>query len=288
MVYEDDVLQFAGQEEGRIRYKPAVGNIVADFGYDYFIKDHLGNVRMVLTDEAQQDQYPAATMEDATAGNEELFYSNLPAARVAVTATGGYPPNTPSGNARVARVSAGAGGTQNKIGPSITLKVMAGDKFNVQVNSWYKTTSGQTPNAPTGIVTALLNALNTSVGGLAGSKASAAELNAANAFVPGANMFLNSQTAGSNSNSPRAYLNWVLFDEQFNYVSSSSGFEQVPAEAYYNNGSIPNNNTKLHVRNNMPIDKNGFLYVYVSNETPNIDVFFDNLQVTHVRGQIQR
>jgi hypothetical protein len=46
-VYQNDTLQFIGQEEGRIRWKPDNNT----FQFDYFLKDHLGNVRMVLTEE---------------------------------------------------------------------------------------------------------------------------------------------------------------------------------------------------------------------------------------------
>lgn len=65
-------------------------------------------------------------------------------------------------------------------------------------------------------------------------------------------------------------------DEQFNYVSNNSGFEQV--------GS--NEEFKEHLQNNLGVDKSGYLYIYVSNETPNISVFFDNLQVTHTKGPL--
>jgi hypothetical protein len=164
-IYQSDTLQFASHEEGRMR-RLADGS----YTFDYFIKDHLGNVRVVLTEEQKTDMYPAATMETATATTEETYYSNLPATRV--TLPTGYPANTPPGNARVAKVRASSG--NQKIGPAIILKVMAGDKFNLNVNSWWKSTA--TPGTPVSPLTDLINALSNNVAGVSGGKATAAEL----------------------------------------------------------------------------------------------------------------
>jgi RHS repeat-associated protein len=76
-----NVVQFAGYEEGRLRFIPASWNVAANYVFDYFVKDNLNNVRMTLTSETQQDNYPVATMEGGAAGltnSSSLIYDEAP------------------------------------------------------------------------------------------------------------------------------------------------------------------------------------------------------------------
>ena len=265
--YENDVLQFLPMEEGRIRPVRDQNNNITSFTYDYFLKDHLGNVRMVLTEEQKQDAYPAATMEASTVNTESTYYSNLTVTQYAKPSWFSDPVYPSS--AQVARVK-NASGSQ-KIGPSILLKVMAGDSYNIRAASGWSSGSS-TANSQSEVLTDLLLALSGGLSATSGGKVTGTQLqDPSSGLSTGISNFLNTQT---NSGAPKAYISWILFDEQFKYYAGS--FDQVKT-----NGS-----TYIHQFNGLSVPKNGYLYIYTSNESQNIDVFFDNLQVTHIRGPI--
>ena len=75
-------------------------------------------------------------------------------------------------------------------------------------------------------------------------------------LVSGVNGLLNGQS--QTDTKPKAYLNWVLFDENFRPVVGSthtnSGFDQVGLS----------NELKPHTKSTGEITKNGYLYIYCS------------------------
>jgi hypothetical protein len=141
---------------------------------------------------------------------------------------------------------------------------MAGDIVNIMGKSYWHN-NGTTPNNNFPI-TSVLSSFITSFAGtsaVAGADGGIVTGTALNAspVTPGLLNTLLSNVP-TPSGTPKAYINWILFDEQFRPVTSSSGFSQIGAAEEVNNQS-----------GTATITKNGYLYVYCSNESDQ-DVFY--------------
>lgn len=275
-VYLNDTLQYLMHEEGQIRYakktNSTTGATYYAYEYDYFVKDHLGNVRTVLTEGRDTATY-AATMESKDSIVVAATFSNVYSPVNTVTAKpAGF--DTDTSNHKVALLNATSSGPM--VGPSIVLKVMAGDKVQINAYAFYNTAT-QAPVGGTNLLTSILNVLGSSVTNSSGGKFAANEVtNINNALNPDVTQFLNTGRTYDNTR-PKAYLNWVLFDNQFNYVASNSGVQQV----------LAGSSKQALVAPDQIIGKSGYLYVYVSNESPQ-NVYFDNLTVKQTSGPLQQ
>lgn len=270
-VYVQDSLQYMGHEEGRIRPAYALGQPVS-YLYEYFEKDYLDNVRVVLGTETSANVY-TATMETAAAEKETVLFSNVENTRTALPV--GYPVDaTTSPNAFVARLNKNA----YKIGPSLVLRVMAGDTISIGTKAFYKTVGNNKQDATSQeMVRAVINAFSGAVLNNGTHGAERANYLLVNNFTPADYAALQSSNQSSSiSDRPRAYLNYALFDDKFNMVSGNSGVIQLQGR--------PDEIQNLCV-DKAVMKKSGFLYVYTSNESTE-DVYFDNLVVVHNIGPL--
>jgi len=271
-VYLNDTLQYVNEEEGRIRWAKkrnnSNGTTYYAFEYDYYLRDHLGNVRSVLTEGKDTATY-AATMETADSATVEALFSNVyDPVRTVTTKPAAF--DTDPNNHFVSKLTGNTGG---RIGPSIILKVMAGDK--VQINTYaYYTGTTQTPVSDNTLLTDLLSTLVSGITNQSAGKIGSGNSTAlSNAVSPNVLSFLGSRSY--NSSLPKAYLNWVLLDDQFKYVAGNMGALQVQS------GS----SKQPLVAPLQTMAKNGYLYVYLSNQSPQ-DVYFDDLIVTQTTGPL--
>lgn len=265
-------LLFLGQEEGRIRLEQATTATSPAqpirWAWDYFIKDHLGNTRSVVTEQAETLAYPMATIEDASWQAESKYYKIEDGRRTAVSSVSGA--STTDFNQKFYKVF-GTSASGGNTGLGIVLKVMAGDVVNITGKSYYNTNVTQASSTNTLVAADLVTALLGSVGFPADKITAGGMTNIAG--NPGAiGNFLSSRSnTGSN---PKAYLNYMLFDDRFNYKTGN-------VSAIGTSGA-----TATHSLATGPIAQNGYIYIYVSNESSTIPVFFDNLAVSHTPGPL--
>lgn len=261
-------------EEGKVRFTTINASTVPQlaFAFDYYIKDHLSNIRMVLTEENQVNNYPAATMEPGSAATEDKYYNitNRTDKPVELQNNSSYTERYGNKMSKLSTI----GGNQ-RIGPSIILKVMAGDVLHTKTDYYYKENGTQVNT------TSLLNDLVNNflvhlIGGQAGvrAKGEAAFIGSSLNGSDVAGSLISGQNSNYVSNKPKAFISYIIFDEQLKAISKGTRQVEQPGPL-----QAP------LVLNDISIPQNGWIYIFTNNESEQA-VFFDNFQVTHNRGNI--
>jgi RHS repeat-associated protein len=275
-VYENNHLKYINTAEGR-SIPSSAGPEEKD---EFYVKDYLGNVRSVIDVYTYPIKQYLATYEIASAGLEGLFFDYHNEVR----------DNNPSSPAPSDLKSGRLNGADpsRRIGTALLLKVMAGDKVEMDVNTFFEgyDMDQENPVAANTMMNSIVNTLAAGVGGWPDAGEYHNPLLAQDLFnTPNyINIYQGIKNGVTDNTRPRAYLNYILFDEGMRIVGEMSG-------AYQATG----NGTWATVGTSSPltIPTSGFLSVYLSNESQNIacancaDVYFDQLSVRISEGKLK-
>jgi RHS repeat-associated protein len=227
------------------------------FEYEYFIKDHLSNTRVVFGNVHGTDVYKA-TMEVSQDSKESQQFSNISSSRAIGN---NYTPasiDIPAPD-RTAKLLGYGGGSI--VGPAKMLQVKAGDKISMEVFARYTSTVSSST-----VVTNLVSAVTGAYGIVNGGETQQA-YQALNNNLP-----LYSGQVVRGTNAPKAYLFYILFDNTYTY-------KQFGYAAVDNTALIKHQLLSLSAT--MPND--GYLYMYIANESnvSTAEVYFDDFKITH-------
>jgi RHS repeat-associated protein len=165
------------------------------------------------------------------------------------------------------------------IGPAIALSVTPGDTIKAETYVRYENkTSYNRTGFTMSVLSALLGNSFVSVKGFEGSTLAQTTQKFSDALSGGG--FLGDT---GDDTRPYAYLNYVVFDQSMARITSDwvritedGGFE--PGEE-----GLPGMHAQVDLDEPLVIPANGkYIYLWVSNESENTKVWFDDLKVTHV------
>lgn len=145
-------------------------------------------------------------------------------------------------------------------GLEFMIKVMAGDHIDIFGKSYYVNSTPVTNanSTPLDVLTLLTNLLQAPANGASGKGISAGQLNTLNTnLIPSS--FFRGNNSESSTTVPKAYINYILFDEQFKYAGGD-------ASRVVTSGSVTDHwyvDPKLQ---NITVQKNDYIFVYVNHK----------------------
>lgn len=267
-VYLDDDIDHLLHQEGRARYDGGTQS----FTYDFFVKDHLGNVRTVVEGSNSYDKIEYhAGWEIISANIEEGIFDQVGEVR------DNKPLSIPS-DLMSGKLNGAMPG--ERIGASILVHTMAGDQFNLSAYGYYETVEDTYDQYATSdaMMSSLTDALTGAAGGGEGDGGSNPVTVINNLLTPtNYALYDNIKNSATNNQYPRAYLNYLVFNESFELQPQYTRVVQLQggANAWH----------QMQMPTNMVMPITGYLMVYLSNEST-MDVYVDNEYLIHYQSNL--
>ena len=276
-VFKGGTLEYILHPEGRVR------TTSADFTYDFFLKDHLDNVRavagtqllMVSGNGGTSSNGPAlrtyvATMEVSQASTEGEIWQNIHEVRDV------KPLSTMGDDTKAARLNAHE--EDRRIGTALMLRVMPGDRFDISASSYYAEPSNEPIISGSDIAGALISALG--AGTAAGVPVTELDQNLGIIQSSVGNQefgaTLDALHAEDHPDRPKSHLNWIFFDENLNPIYDKSGSRQASGHGAWATETV---------ENELIADHPGYVLFFTDNTT-SMDVYWDQTTVTVSQGQV--
>jgi RHS repeat-associated protein len=241
-------------------------NTCASYGYQYHIKDHLGNIRVTFTTKPQVTTTYSTNFEGATAADFQN-YSNTTFDLVDHT----DPAGTTSQKVQLLN-----GGANGRVGLAKSIPVMIGDEITASAYVKYMNL-GTSPNT---------NPLLTNLASVFGVSSSSTgdQLNLYN----GLNSYAGSVPAGDHTaddeGAPKLFVTILFFDKNYNFVDAA--WDQVSTVGAQTSPSVKQPPHDL-ITKTVKSPVAGYAYIFFSNEHYNyVDAYFDDASIAFTPSPI--
>ncbi len=270
----------------------------------YELKDHLGNIRTTVTDRKLGDvsggtpqnitpsiasamaYYPYGMDMPTVKWGDESYKATYEGSEAVEEASEflNYVEGQPFANIEMFNHTECTGCTRSQlldgmpsgiIGLAKSLKVQNGD--HVAMDVYGKYVEVETGSPLSDLVAGYGSALSTAFGLPTVGEGVLTSTNISDLIANG-NI---GATANGGSYEVRAYLNYMLFDEDFVFIDA--GYTPLTDAAIQDPTSpVSNEHEQLHL--DMPITQDGYIFMYLSNESDRVSmVYFDDFEITHTK-----